>query len=723
MSAPGSSSASPSAAARRVEELRAALSRHDRLYYMEAAPEISDREYDRLLRELRDLEEAHPSLASPDSPTRRVGGEPIDSFTSVPHAVPMMSIDNTYSDEELREWDRRVQRALGEAKYRYVLEPKVDGVAVNLRYESGRLRVAATRGDGRRGDDITHNARTIKVIPLILAGDSPPEVLEVRGEIYMPNSVFQRINQERAAADEQLFANPRNATTGTLKQLDPKMAASRSLRFLAHGLGEVKGLSLRSYFEILQQLRTLGLPISPHTQTAGDIEEAIATIEAFEKTRATLDYQTDGMVVKIDDLAQRETLGYTSKSPRWVIAYKYPAEQSQTTLTGVTWQVGKNGTVTPVAELEAVFLAGTTVRRATLHNRDNIAKLDVRIGDRVTVEKAGEIIPQVVQVASRPVETKPVSIPSQCPACAAELEEEPLKEGHVAFRCMNRECPDYFRRRQRKELPEKCPTCSGEIEQIFSGIDLLCINPACPKQLKERLKWFCGRGQMDVDRLGTKLIDVLVEAGKLKTFADIYNLRREDLIGLERMGEKSADRVLEGIEASRSRTLDRLIAGLGIRHVGGSASRELAATFGSLDALKAAGKADIAAIHGIGDAIAESLRFFLDSEVGRAAVEQLQAVGIDPKQAPRPAQVADEPTADQPLVGKCVVVTGSLEHFTRESIEERIRALGGKATSSVSKSTDLLVAGQKAGSKLDKARSLGVEVINEATFVSRYGVG
>ena len=707
----------------RVDTLRRELDRHNHLYYVEAKPQISDRAYDRLMAELAELEAAHPDLASPVSPTQRVGGEPIDGFASVTHAVPMMSIDNTYNADDLREWDDRVRRGVGEA-YRYVLEPKVDGVAASLRYENGRLTLAATRGDGTRGDDVTHNVRTIRSVPFALRTDAPPKLLEVRGEIYMPNSSFQRINAEREAAEEDLFANPRNATTGTLKQLDPKVAATRGLRFVAHGLGEVSGLDSASYFDTLQRLKSFGLPISPQTTTADDIDAALRVIDAFVKVRGTLDYQTDGMVVKVDDLAQRETLGLRSKSPRWVIAYKYPAEQAQTTLNGVTWQVGKNGTVTPVAELEPVFLAGTTVKRATLHNRDQIAKLDVRIGDVVTVEKAGEIIPQVVQVAKHPSDAKPVPIPDACPACAAELEEERLKEGFVGFRCLNPDCPDYFRRRQRKKMPEKCPTCDLEqLEKLASGIDLLCVNPACPKQLTERLKWFCGRGQMDVDRLGEKLIETLVAAGKLTTFADIYKLERDDLVELERMGEKAADNVLAGVAASKSRPLERVLKGLGVRHVGGSASRDLAATFGSLDAIKAATREEIESIDGVGPSVAGSVRFFFDSDAGRAAVEALQAAGVDPTQkVENPDAAPSVPSAALPLAGMSVVATGSFEGFTRESIEQRVRDLGGKSSGSVSKKTGLLVAGEKAGSKLDKAKAAGVEVIDEATFVQRYGV-
>ncbi len=675
--------APPAAAKKRAETLRGEIDRHNHLYHVEDAPQISDREFDALMRELIDLEQQFPALQTPDSPTLRVGGEPIDTFKPVRHAVPMMSIDNTYDAEELREWDVRVRKGLDEgADVTYVLEPKVDGVAVSLRYEKGELVVAATRGDGRTGDDITHNARTVRSIPWRLRDGVHPPVLEVRGEIYMPNSVFQRINRQREEAGEQVFANPRNCTAGTLKQLDPKIAGSRSLRFVAHGLGETQGIDLQSYHETLGLIRKLGLPISPHTKTAPNVDAALAYIAEFEKTRAELDYQTDGMVIKVDDLDQRQTLGATSKAPRWVIAYKYPAEQAQTVLHSVRWQVGKNGTLTPVAEMEPVFVAGTTVRNASLHNIEQIERLGVKIGDTVTIEKAGEIIPQVVAAveAKRPKDARPIVPPTTCPACGEAVVKDP-------------DSP-YIR----------------------------CVNPACPQQLKERLRWFCARGQMDVDRLGTKLIDQLVDAGKLRTFADIYRLTKDDLVGVERMGEKSAENVLAGIEASRSRGLDRLLAGLGIRHVGNTTGRDLAAALGSLDALRNASEEEIAAVHGIGEVIAKSVRQFFDSDAGREAIEQLQAVGIDPKVVPQaPSGAPAEPTPEQPLAGKTVVATGSFEGFTRDEIEQRIRDLGGKASASVSKNTSLLVAGEKAGSKLAKAKALGVETIDEAEFLKRYG--
>ncbi|MEM6313413.1 MAG: NAD-dependent DNA ligase LigA [Planctomycetota bacterium] len=703
--------------AERVETLRREVERHNRLYYVEADPQISDADFDALLRELTDLENEHPELADPNSPTQRVGGALLEGFATVEHVVPMMSIDNTYAEAELREWAERMEKQVaGEASgLTFVCEPKVDGVAASLRYEAGELVLGATRGDGKRGDDITANVRAINAIPLRLLGDDVPAVLEVRGEIFMPDAEFERINAARAEAEEDLFANPRNATAGTLKQLDPKVVAERRLRFVVHGLGVVEGVDVDNYSDWFDRFRKLGLPQPEGVAIHADIDGVVDHIRAFESRRTKLGYQTDGVVVKVDRLADRETLGYRTKSPRWAIAYKYPAEQAVTTLNEVTWQVGKQGTVTPVAELEPTFLAGTTVRRATLHNRDIIEKLGVKLGDRVTIEKAGEIIPQVVAVAED-CGGAVVKLPTCCPECGSTLVLEPPKPGHVMFRCLNKACPDYFKRRQRKKLPDVCPTCEEDtLEELTDGgVDLLCVNPACPKQLKERLKWFCGRTQMDVDGLGDKLIDALVDAGKVETFADIYKLTAEDLVDMERMGEKKAANVLAGIEASRERGLDKLLPGLGIRNVGRSAGRDLAAAFGSLDGLGQASRDELAAVEGIGPIIADSLKTFLESPAGTAVIDALQAVGIDPK-------TEVKQVGAQPLAGKSIVVTGTLEHFTRETIQDRIRTLGGKASSSVSKNTAFLLAGEKAGSKRKKAEDLGLEILDEAAFIEKFG--
>jgi DNA ligase (NAD+) len=661
----------------RIKKLRAEIERHNHLYYADAKPEISDQEFDRLMRELIELETANPALLTPDSPSQRVGGEPIEGFRTVEHAVPMMSIDNTYDEEDVRAFDVRVHKGLGEGvAAQYVLEPKVDGVAGSLRYEKGLLVLASTRGDGRRGDDITSNARTIRSIPLRLVGEGIPDILEVRGEIFMPSDVFQEINQEREAAGEEVFKNPRNLTTGALKQLDPKITASRKLRFVAHGLGEVKPLIGDSYWEWMAKLKKWGLPIGEHIKQAKNVDQVIKEIEKFAEIRGKLAYQTDGMVTKVDSLSQRETLGVTSKAPRWVIAFKYAAEQMQTILREVDWQVGKGGTLTPVGRLEPVFLAGTTVQNATLHNIDQIRKLDLHIGDTIVIEKAGEVIPYVRQavVSKRPKGAKAVQPPTKCPSCHSAL----VKEEGTPF--------------------------------------IRCVNPACPAQFRERLKWFCGRNQMDIENVGEALVDQLVDSGLVKTFADLYRLKKEQLIELERMADKSAQSVIDAIAESKSRGLDRLLAGLGIRHVGNRVARVLAQNFGSLDALEKATIEQLSSVHEIGDVIAQSVHDFFHSPTGSHAISELKSVGIDPH-----LKVSAAPAADLPLAGQTIVVTGTLEKFKRNEIEELIVQLGGRVAGSVSKKTNFVLAGAEAGSKLDKAKDLGVLVLSEEEFLQKIG--
>ncbi len=666
----------------RIATLRDELNRHNHLYYVQAKPAISDRRYDAMMAELIELERAHPELASGDSPSRRVGGEPIESFATVEHAVPMMSIDNTYDEAEVRAFDQRVRKALGEDPVvRYVMEPKVDGVAVSLRYENGGMITAATRGDGRRGDDITHNARTIASIPPRLGTDVPPRLLEVRGEIFMPNEEFQRINRLREQENLELFANPRNATAGTLKQLDPKVAAARKLRFIAHGVGEVDPPIAPTYSQALDRLRAIHLPVSEPLKLADTIDDVIVWIERFAELRGTLAYQTDGIVIKVDDFQQRRTLGATSKAPRWVIAFKYPAEQVQTTLEQVTWNVGKAGTLTPVAHLTPVFVAGSTVKRASLHNLHQIAEKDIRIGDTVVIEKAGEVIPYVVGpvVEKRPPGAAIIAPPTACPSCGKPVE---------------REAGDPFIR---------------------------CVNPACPAQFKERLRWFCGRNQMDIENLGEALIEQLVDGGLVKTFADLFRLEAGQLAELERMGEKSAANVIQAIAETQARSLDRLLAGLGIRHIGNRAGMILAERFGSLEALGAATIEQLTAIHDIGPAIAASVHDFFHNPAGIETIAQLQSVGIDPKMVMPDADAATATATARPLDGASIVVTGTLERFERSEIEQLIARLGGRAAGSVSKSTRFVVAGEKAGSKLDKARKLGIEIIDEAEFLRRIG--
>lgn len=663
---------------KRIAKLRDELNRHNRLYYEEAKPEISDQEYDALMRELIELEAANPQLATADSPSQRVGGQPIEGFKTVEHAVPMMSIDNTYDEAEVRAFDERVRKGLGGGGEQpwYVLEPKVDGVAASLRYEKGLLVLAATRGDGRRGDDITHNARTISSIPLRLHDGAIPEVIEVRGEVYMPSAEFQRINRQREADGEPVFANPRNSTAGTLKQLDPRIVAQRKLRFVSHGLGEVKPMPAESYWEWIKLLKKWGFPIGEGVALAKTVEEVIAHIEKFKDTRGKLAYQTDGMVVKVDSFKQRDRLGATSKAPRWVIAFKYPAEQMQTKLLDVRWQVGKGGNLTPVADLEPVFIAGSTVRRATLHNIKQVERLGIHIGDTIVIEKAGEVIPYVVQ-----------AVPEKRPSHAKAIKP-----------------------------PDVCPSCGAKVEKEADTPYIRCVNPACPAQLKERLRWFCGRNQMDIENLGEKIIDQLVDAKLVTAFADLYRLTKSQVAGLERMGDKSAQNIVEGIEASRKQGLDRLLAGLGIRHVGNRVAHVLASHFGSLDKLAAATQAELSAVNEIGPVIAESVHDFFHNEAGQRTTSAIKEAGINP--------VMERPAADEeglPLAGQTVVITGTLTKFDRAGIEALIIRLGGKSAGSVSKKTSFVVAGESAGSKLAKAKELGVTVLSEEEFLKKIG--
>ena len=525
---------------REAAHLRAEIDRHNRLYYVDASPEISDKEYDKLIKRLEAIEAEHPELVTTDSPTQRVGGEPIEGFEPVRHAVPMLSIDNTYNDDEIREWDVRVRKGLNAGdKVRYVVELKVDGDAVSLLYEAGRLVLGATRGDGETGDDITANIRTVRGIPLTL-GDDPPPLLEVRGEVYMTNAELARLNQMRAAAEQtqKVFENPRNATAGSLKLLDSRICAQRRLQFSGmHGLGEVSGLKVSTYSETLKKIKHWGLPTTPHSAVYETIDEVINHAKTWASERNTLNFQTDGLVIKVDDLGQRERLGYRSKSPRWVIAFKYEAEQAVTKVLDITVQVGKTGTITPVADLEPVLLAGTTVRRATLHNADEIARKDVRIGDSVVVQKAGEIIPQVVrvEVEERTGEERSFVFPAKCPSCGSPVVRE---EGEVDYRCSN-------------------------------------ANWNCPAQLEETIRWFAHRDAMDIENLGEKIIHQLVEKGLVAGLADLYRLDEPTLAEMERMGKKSAANLVAAIEASKTRTLDRLLTGLTIRHVGTRVSEVL----------------------------------------------------------------------------------------------------------------------------------------------------
>ncbi len=664
--------------ARRIQELREQIRRHDRLYYVEAQPEISDRRYDLLLKELEQLEAQHPELITPDSPTRRVAGEPIEAFHTVEHSVPMLSIDNTYSPEEVRKFDERIRKALGDSSFHYLVDPKVDGVALSLRYENGRLARAATRGDGLRGDDVTANVRTIRSVPLSLEGSGFPDVLEVRGEVYWPRTSFAAWNAKRAEAGQQTFANPRNGAAGSLKLLDPTLVAQRGLAFIAHGLGEISNPPAGRASGIMEALKGWGIPVSEHQEVCTEIDGVLDVVDRWLELRDQVEYETDGMVVKIDELDLRSQLGRTSKYPRWCIAYKYEAQQARTTLREVSFQVGRLGTITPVAHFDPVQLSGTIVSNASLHNFDQVQRLDLRIGDTITVEKAGEIIPQVVQVdfSSRPDHNQVIG------------------------------------------PPEACPVCQGPLRRDEGGVYLRCISPSCPAQLQQRLKFFAGRDQMDIENLGPAVIDQLVYQGLVRDFSDLYRLTREELVALERMGEKSAENLLSAIRESKSREPARLLAGLGIRHVGSRAADALTRAFGSVDAVAQASPEQLEQVEEIGPVIAKSVHDFFASQEGLDSLNRLKEAGLRTVQ---PDQ-ADAEQGPQALEGKTVVVTGTLEGFSRKQAQQAIEQAGGKATSSVSGSTDFVVVGASAGSKAAKAAELGIETIDEAEFRRRLGL-
>jgi len=657
---------------KRLNELRRQIRHHDHLYYVQAQPEISDREYDRLYEELKQLEEKYPDLITPDSPTQRVGGEPIQGFRPVRHKEPMLSIDNTYNAGELREFDRRVRKLLGGEAVTYVVELKIDGVAVALTYENGALAVGATRGDGVQGDDVTHNLKTVRGVPLTI-----PEKLsefEARGEVYMHREDLAKLNRERVDKGLEPWANPRNSTAGALKLLDPRECARRRLRMFAYAIRLVDGLKVKTHNEALDVLKRFGFPVNPNTKAFGSIDEVLAYCESWASKRNELPYDTDGLVVKVNDFEQRRRLGYTSKAPRWVVAYKFPAEQGLTKLTGIELQVGKQGTLTPVAHLEPVRLAGTTVRRASLHNADFIAGKDIRIGDMVVVEKAGEIIPYVVrsEPGARTGAEKAFHFRKTCPVCGSPVERE---KNSAFYRCTG--------------------------------------GAACPAQTKEVLRAYARRAAMDIEGLGEKIIDQLVDAGLVKGIPDLYRLTLEQLMELERMGEKSARNLREGIEASKERGLARVLAGLAIPHVGDSVADLLANEFGDIDSLAAASADRLNQVSGIGPIMAEAIHNFFHAERGRKLIAELNDLGLKLTQDARPAP-AKAGGAD--LTGKSIVVTGTLARYSRDEIEGLIRQLGGKPAGSVSKSTAFVVAGEKAGSKLDKARSLGVRVLTEDDF-------
>jgi DNA ligase (NAD+) len=686
---------------KRIAELATEIEGHNQAYYVEGHPLISDREFDRLLAELVELEKKHPQFALPYSPTQRVGGEPLKEFRQVQHRVPLMSLDNTYSHEELRDFVQRAQKLLEHQPIDWILEPKIDGVAITLRYERGELVHGATRGDGRRGDDITNNLKTIRSVPLKLTSTSLKKnptrkhaqevelfdthpfsrndlpqlpVLEVRGEVFMTRPVFEQMNRNREVAGEPLFVNPRNSTAGTLKLLDPRLVAQRKLNIIFYGIAEIKGVEIQTHLQALALLSSLGFPTHRRHWICKTIEEIEKALQQLDTYRKGLDYDTDGGVLKIDSLRQQRELGQTSKAPRWAIAYKFETEKAATQLLDIQLQVGRTGALTPVAHLSPVFISGSTVSRATLHNESEIARKDIRIGDTVIIEKAGEIIPAVIQVVldQRPAHSKPFAMPSQCPVCHGDVTRDLV---------------------------------AGE-----EGSLLRCENISCPAQVKRRILHYACRGAMDIDGLGESLVDQLVNQELVHNIADLYDLQLGPLANIERMAEKSASNILKGIEESKQRDLWRLIFGLGIRHVGAASARNLAAHFGSIDRLRHGSEEELLRIPDVGETVAHSIRDFFQKIDNLQTLERLKKAGV------RMEEILGERSGDKTLLGKNFVLTGTLPTLTREEASEWIRKAGGMVRSSVSKKTDYLLAGDDAGSKLDKAKELKIPILNEDDF-------
>jgi DNA ligase (NAD+) len=656
----------------RVEELRRQIREHDYRYYVLAEPIISDFEYDMLMRELIELERQYPELVTPDSPTQRVGGAPTKEFPTVTHPVPMLSLNNAFTIEEIRDFDRRVAELLEGEKYRYVAELKFDGVAVRLKYENGILVLGATRGDGVQGDDITNNIKTIRSIPLRLINPDEKFLnIEVRGEVYMNKVDFEKLNEERERLGEKIFANPRNATAGTLKLQDPKLVAQRPLRFFAYYL-MAEGVELESHYENLQILKRLGFPVCEHVKLCESIDEVIEFWRYWEERRDELPYEIDGIVVKVDSIRQQEILGAIAKSPRWAIAFKFTPRQAQTKLLGITLQVGRVGTITPVAELQPVPLGGVIITRATLHNEDYIKEKDIRVGDTVIVERSGEVIPKIVGVV---------------------LEKRPPDAVPFVF-------------------PKNCPVCGGPIERPAGEANYYCENPECPAQVRARIEHFASRGAMDIEGLGEAIVDKLVTLGFLKNYADIYDLHKHKakLVRIEGFGEKSVQNLLNSIENSKKQPFHRVLYALGIRYVGSETAKLLADAFGSIDKLMNASVEQISSVYGIGPRIAESVYKFFHDERNLELIKRLKEAGLN-------FEVKPEEKAKKKLAGKTFVFTGTLKNFTREEAKEKVEELGGKVSNSVSRKTDYVVVGENPGSKYDKARQLGVKIITEEEFL------
>jgi DNA ligase (NAD+) len=654
---------------KKIEALREKIRHHEYLYYVADNPEISDLEFDKLMRQLKDLEAEHPELITADSPTQRVGGKPREGFVKVSHSSPMLSLDNTYSEKELRDWERRVHELSGRSEVDYVCELKLDGMSLALIYEDGKLVRGITRGDGSVGEDVTLNVRTVRSVPLSIPKEKlkkagMPADFEVRGELLMPTASFKKINEERERNGLPTFANPRNFTAGTVRQLDSNITAERRLDYFPYILLQ----NGRTYFDhhskTLAALDAAGFKVNPNHKLVRSMDEVWAFIQHWEEKRDSLPYEIDGIVIKVDRTSLQDELGFTGKAPRWAIAYKYAARGAVTKLENVRWQVGRTGKLTPVAELAPVAIGGTTVRNATLHNMDEIERLGVKIGDWVRVERGGDVIPKVVEVDK----------------------EHPRGKKEI-------------------EAPEKCPVCGTKVVRTEGEVDYRCVNANCPAKLRETILHFASRGVMNIDGMGDALVNQLTERGLVKNVADIYKLTKDDLLSLERMGDKSAQNILDEIEASKKLPLERVIYGLGIRMVGERTAQFLAEHFGSMEALESAGVEELQDVNEVGPRIAESIVEFFSIAANRKLVGRLREAGL--------TLTGQKKQRGTKLAGKTFVLTGTLAHFTRDEAKKMIEDAGGKVTGSVSKKTDYVVAGADAGSKLDKARELGVHVIDE----------
>ncbi len=658
-------------AKKRLAELRKELHRHSYLYYVLNKPEISDYEYDRMFQELLALERKFPDLVTPDSPSQRVGAEPAKEFKTVYHKIPMLSLGNAFDEEDLIAFDKRVKKEAGVDSVEYVTELKMDGLAVSVRYENGILVLGATRGDGIRGEDVTANVKTIRNVPLRLYGDDIPEVIEVRGEVIMFKKDFEELNKERERKGEPLFANPRNAAAGSLRQLDPKITAQRKLHMIAYGIGEVIGRTFEKHFEILKYLEKIGFSISPEAAVCPDIQEAIRRCKYYTAHRNDYPFAADGVVIKVNDLKLQKKLGATSHEPRWAIAFKFPPEEAETVVRDIIVQVGRTGKLTPVAIFDPVELEGSIVSRATLHNEDQIKRLDIRIGDHIIVRKAGSVIPEVVRVLKE----------------KRTGNEKPFK------------------------MPDKCPVCGGPVVRLPGEAATRCINASCPAQVKERIVHFVSREAMDIDSLGEKIIDQLVDKGLIKDYADLYYLTKEDLLKLERMGPVLAEKIIRNIQNSKNRPLENLIYALGIFQVGKHTAELLAKKFKSLDALMNASEEEIASIEGIGPVTAKSIKNFFASEHNRKVIEKLKKAGVNMESR------EEENEENLPLKGYKIVFTGALKSMTRSKAKELVRRLGAETPDSVSKKTTLVVVGEDPGSKYEKALKLGIKTITEEEFL------